>query len=111
CRIEKPVFGVGIHRNDGVHINGPNTKFSGDIPMFIDGEGAAWYEIDKLNLLPGTYYFSAAIYNYDISQPFDHHEQLYPFMVTPGSSEEEYGVFYLPSCWRFEGNHGPICSR
>jgi len=110
-RIEKPVFGVGIHRNDGIHVNGPNTKFSGDIPQYIDGEGAVWYEIDKLNLLPGTYYFSAALYDSEISHPFDHHEQLYPFMVVPGDSEEEYGAFYLPSRWRYEGNYGPVSSR
>jgi len=110
-RIAKPVFGIGIHRNDGVHVNGPNTKFTGDIPEFIDGEGIVWYEIDRLNLLPGTYYFSAALYNYEITTPFDHHEQLYPFMVIPGSSEEEYGVFYMPSRWRYEGNHGSIISR
>lgn len=110
-RIDKPVFGIGIHRNDGVHVNGPNTRFTGDIPEFIDGEGAVWYEIDSLNLLPGTYYFSAALYNYDITTPYDHHEQLYPFMVIPGASEEEYGVFYMPSRWRYEGNHGSIIAR
>jgi len=109
-RIDKPVFGVGIHRNDGVHVNGPNTKFTGDIPAFIEGEGAIWYEIDRLNLLPGTYYFSAALYNYEITAPYDHHEQLYPFMVIPGTTDEEYGVFYMPSRWRYEGNHGSIIS-
>ncbi|MBN1295426.1 ABC transporter ATP-binding protein [bacterium] len=109
--VERPVFGVGIHRNDGVHINGPNTKFTGDIPEHIGRDGAIWYEIDALNLLPGTYYFSAAVYNYDITNPYDHHEQLYPFMVTPGASDEEYGIVYLPSRWRYEGDHGPVPVR
>ncbi|MBN1880160.1 ABC transporter ATP-binding protein [bacterium] len=107
-RVEKPVFGVGIHRNDGVHVNGPNTKFTGSIPSYIEGHGAVVYRIEQLNLLPGTYYFSAAIYDYDITVPFDHHEQLYAFMVIPGDCEEEYGTFYMPSQWSYEGSYGPI---
>ncbi|MGB3976383.1 MAG: ABC transporter ATP-binding protein [bacterium] len=107
-RISKPVFGVGIHRNDGVHVNGPNTKFCGEIPEYIEGIGATWYEIEALNLLPGTYYFSAAVYDYDITLPFDHHEQLYPFMVIPGDCNEEYGTFFMPSKWSYEGDYGSI---
>lgn len=107
-RIPKPVFGVGIHRNDGVHVNGPNTKFCGEIPAYIEGIGATWYEIEVLNLLPGTYYFSAAVYDYGITQPFDHHEQLYPFMVIPGDCNEEYGTFFMPSKWSYEGDYGSI---
>lgn len=110
-KIDKPVFGIGIHRNDGVHVSGPNTKFSGDIPSYIDSDGAAVYEINQLNLLPGTYYLSVALYDYDISQPYDHQEQLYPFMVTPGAADEEYGTFYMPSRWSFEGDHGPVTSN
>lgn len=107
-RIEKPVFGVGIHRNDGVHINGPNTRFCGGIPSYIEGSGTTVYKIARLNLLPGTYYFSAAVYDYDITTPYDHHEQLYAFMVLPGDCEEEYGTIYLPSEWSYGGDYGPI---
>jgi ABC-type polysaccharide/polyol phosphate transport system ATPase subunit len=107
-KIERPVFGIGIHRNDGVHVNGPNTKFSDCIPEFIEGEGATWYEIDALNLLQGTYYFSVAVYDYTLETPYDHHEQLYPFMVVPGECQEEYGTFYMPSKWFYEGSYGPI---
>jgi ABC-type polysaccharide/polyol phosphate transport system ATPase subunit len=107
-RISKPVFGVGIHRNDGIHVNGPNTKFCSEVPAYIEGSGATWYEIEALNLLPGTYYLSAAVYDYDITTPYDHHEQLYPFMVIPGNCNEEYGTFYMPSKWSYEGDYGSI---
>ncbi len=107
-RIEKPVFGIGIHRNDGVHVNGPNTKFSDTVPGYIEGKGATWYEIEALNLIQGTYYLSVAVYDYDLQTPFDHHEQLYPFMVVPGECQEEYGVLHLPAQWFYEGKHGPI---
>ncbi len=107
-RIVRPVFGIAIHRNDGTHVNGPNTKFSGQVPEYIQGPGAVWYEIDTLPLLPGTYYFTAVVYNYACDHPYDHHDQIYSFLVTPGETEEEYGVFYIPSTWRYEGEYGEI---
>ena len=101
-KISKPVFGIAIHRSDGTHVNGPNTKFSNVNIHSIKGRGSVWYEIEKLMLLPGTFYFSAAIYNFKCDHPFDHHDQLYPFKIVPGCSDEEYGVFWLPSVWRIE---------
>ena len=106
-RIPKPVFGTAIHRNDGTHVNGPNTKLDNQVVEFIEGAGAVWYEIEKLPLLPGTYYFTAVVYNYKCDHPFDHHDQLYPFKVIPGCTDEEYGVFWMPS-WKYEGEHGKI---
>jgi len=110
-RIEKPVFGIAMHRNDGTHINGPNTKFVGRVPEYIEGSGAVWYEVERLPLLPGTYYFTAVVYNYECNHPYDHHDQMYPFLVIPGCTKEEYGIFWLPSSWRFEGTHGRIESE
>jgi ABC-type polysaccharide/polyol phosphate transport system ATPase subunit len=107
-RIEKPVFGAAIHRNDGTHVNGPNAKIAERVPEYVQGQGAVWFEIKSLPLLPGTYYFTAVVYNYECNHPFDHHDQLYPFQVAPGITDEEYGVFYIPSQWRYEGDHGPI---
>ncbi len=107
-RIKKPVFGIAIHRNDGAHINGPNTKLDDQVAEYIQGEGSVWYEIESLPLLPGTYNFSAVVYNYACDHPFDHHDQMYSFLVTPGCTEEEYGLFWIPSAWRYEGDHGKI---
>jgi homopolymeric O-antigen transport system ATP-binding protein len=109
-RVPKPVFGVAIHRNDGTHINGPNTKFCNCVTEYIEGKGAVWYEIDRLPLLPGTYYFTAVVYNYACDYPFDHHDQMFPFKVLPGCTDEEYGVIYIPAKWRYEGHHGEIVS-
>ncbi len=107
-RIEKPVFGVAIHRNDGTHVNGPNTKISGDVPEYIHGKGTVLYQADTLPLLPGTYYFSAVVYNYACDHPYDHHDQVFPFQVIPGCTDEEYGVFWIPSRWEYQGEHGKI---
>ena len=108
--VQKPVFGIAVFRNDGWHINGPNTKFSGQVVDYIQGDGAVYYEIDSLPLLPGTYYFTAVVYNYACDRPYDHHDQLFPFQVVPGCTEEEYGVFWIPHRWRYEGDHGEIVS-
>ncbi|MGQ9503164.1 MAG: ABC transporter ATP-binding protein, partial [Anaerolineae bacterium] len=56
--IERPVFGIAIHRSDGVHVTGPNTQFAQyEIPV-IHGEGVVRYTIPFLPLLEGTYYVS-----------------------------------------------------
>lgn len=110
-RIEKPVFGVAIHRNDGTHVNGPNTKLSGAVPEYIEGKGAVVYDIPALMLLPGTYYFTAAVYNYACDNPFDHLDQMFTFSVIPGCTDEEFGVFFLPSAWSYEGVHGKLLPK
>lgn len=51
-RIEKPVFGIAIHKDD-VNITGPNTKFCETGIDFIDGEGEIDFIVDKLPLLDG----------------------------------------------------------
>ena len=103
-RIERPVFGVAIYRDDGVHVNGPNTKTS-DYPIdYIEGEGSIDYVVDSLPLLEGEYQFSAAVYDYSCTHPYDHHERMYSFEVRRGRVKDAYGVFYIPCEWRLGRN-------
>ena len=98
-RIERPVFGLAIHREDGVHINGPNTRTS-DYPIeAIEGEGTIDYVIENLPLLQGNYRLSAVIYDYTCTHPYDHHDRLYPFRVQQKDVKERFGVLYIPSRW------------
>jgi ABC-type polysaccharide/polyol phosphate transport system ATPase subunit len=98
-RVEKPVFGVAIHRSDGVQVNGPNTKFAGYPIDAIEGEGEIHYIIESLPLLEGTYQFSATCYDYACAHPYDHHHRIYTFRVQRGEVREEFGVLYIPSRW------------
>ncbi len=100
CRVEQPTFGVAIYRDDGTHINGPNTLLDGyDIP-FVEGSGAVDYRVDSLNLLPGAYEFSAAVYDREAQHPYDHHHRAYPFWVDQGLGVfERWGTVYLPNTW------------
>jgi ABC-type polysaccharide/polyol phosphate transport system ATPase subunit len=102
-RIERPLFGVALHRADGFHINGPNTGFS-DYPIeSIEGDGYIEYVIPRLPLLEGTYLFSAAIYDDTAQHAYDHHHTAYTVRVIQNPEiQERYGTFHIPCHWRLE---------
>lgn len=99
--IRSPVFGVAIHREDGLWMVGPNTKAWGYFIDEIRGEGTIDYVIERLLLVPGRYWFTAAIYDFDCITPYDHREQQFPFSIVEGPDvPEKYGLVHLPSHWR-----------
>jgi lipopolysaccharide transport system ATP-binding protein len=103
--IRKPAFGVAIYREDGSHINGPNTAQSGFEIDVIDSAGIVDYIIDVLPLLPGRYEFTAAIYDFHSVHPYDHRHRAYVFEVQPGATQQqEEGVVHIPCRW--EHHHG-----
>lgn len=103
-RIKKPVFGIAFYREDGIHINGPNTKTSNYNIDFIEGKGFIEYIIDSVPLLPGTYFFTAAIYDFSCSHAYDHWERCLRFNVIESDKiKERYGVVYILSEWRHYG--------
>ncbi len=101
-RVDTPVFGVAIFRDEGVHhlhVNGPNTRTC-DFPIeYVEGEGYIDYVIPSLPLLAGAYRFSAAVYDFSCTHPYDHHDRMYTFKVQP-SVKERLGVFHIPCTWR-----------
>jgi ABC-type polysaccharide/polyol phosphate transport system ATPase subunit len=97
--IEDPVFGVAIHRADGLHLNGPNTKLADFSMGRVSGSGYVDYVIEALNLLPGAYELSAAVYDPQPLQAYDHQHRLYRFQILPGRVRESTGAVYLPSHW------------
>ncbi len=101
ARIERPVFGVAIYRADGLHINGPNTRFSGyEIPM-VEGKGELWCTFEMLPLLEGRYWFSASVYDETCTHPYDHLDRVFPFRVQAGAQvQERYGTVYIPCHWQ-----------
>lgn len=101
CRepIARPVFGLAVHRDDGLHVTGPNTQTSGLAIERIEGEGHIDYEIASLPLLPGRYLLSAAIYDHDLITPFDHRDRFAALVVIEGGTRERLGVVELPARW------------
>jgi lipopolysaccharide transport system ATP-binding protein len=97
--IRMPAFGIAIYREDGAHVNGPNTVQSGYEIRAIDGAGTVDYVIESLPLLPGRYEFTAAIYDYHSVHPYDHQHRVYTFEIQPGSITEKEGLVYIPCRW------------
>ena len=106
-RLEKPVFGLALYTENGTHINGPNTLFSGLDIAAIDGTGSVDYRLDELPLLTGRYTVTVAFTGPDTTDIYDHQHQAYSFVVqpTPGLPER-YGLFYMPATWSFHPDDG-----
>lgn len=97
--VRRPAFGVAIYREDGVHVNGPNTAQSGYEIDAVEGGGTVDYVIESLPLLPGRYEFTTAIYDYHSVHPYDHQHRAYVFEVQAGKTLEREGVVHIPCRW------------
>jgi hypothetical protein len=98
-RVERPTFGVAIYRDDGAHVNGPNSFADGyDIPA-IEGPGEVDYVVESLPLLPGRYEFTAAIYDHSSTHPYDHRHRSFTFEVQPGSMGARDGIVHIAGGW------------
>ena len=102
--IDHPMFGIAIHREDGVMITGPNTGFdSFELPT-LAGKGRITYTIPYLPLLEGLYQFSVAVINHNDTEIFDYHDRLYPFRVNNhnGAVKERYGLVTVKGEWQHQ---------
>ncbi|MFQ6109039.1 MAG: ABC transporter ATP-binding protein [Candidatus Aminicenantales bacterium] len=103
-RIKNPVFGVAFYREEGIHLTGPNTKTSGYNIDSIRGRGFIEYIIPSIPFLPGTYFFTASIYDHSCLHAYDHWERCSQFSLVEGDRiKERYGVVHIPSEWRHHG--------
>lgn len=98
-RVERPTFGVAIYRDDGAHVNGPNSVADGQEIPVIDGPGYMDYVIEALPLLPGRYEFTAAIYDHSSTHPYDHRHRAFTFEVQPGPMGPREGLVHIDSAW------------
>ncbi len=102
-KLNNPVFGIGIFKDDGTHITGPNTKFHNFKIDFINGKGKVYYTVDSLPLLEGSYLVTVAIHPYNSFTPYDVHTKLYSFKVIKNHIED-FGTFYINAKWKIEKN-------
>ncbi len=102
--IDAAVFGLAIHRQDGVHICGPNTEFAGLALPTLMGEGVITYSVAHLPLLDGLYHLSVAVHNMRDTEMFDYHDRLYSFRIMNSHHRrrEKYGMITLGGQW---GHH------
>jgi lipopolysaccharide transport system ATP-binding protein len=101
-RIEEPVFGLAVHRSDGLHICGPNTHFEGlDIP-FVEGAGEVWYRVEHLPLMEGSYLLSVSAHNRADTEMYDFHDRQHAFTVCHFPPAKSSGVVELGGEWTQE---------
>ena len=98
--IPNPEFGLGIFRQDGVQVNGPNTNVAGVDLGIIEGAGVIRYEIESLPLLPATYLVTTAVHDGRSHQCYDFHMQAYSFRISQGITQELEGLVALAAQWR-----------
>jgi len=98
-RVSEPEFGLAIHREDDVQVNGPNNQFAGLHIDHVAGAGKLYYRIDKLPLLPANYVLSVAVHNSRYELTYDHHVKAYPFQVGGGGTRELFGLVEIPAAW------------
>lgn len=99
-KVDKPVFGIAIYTESGVHITGPNTKKQHFSIESAQGVGCIDYYTPSLPLLPGTYLVSVAVYDWDLAQAYDHWEQHWKIHVIESENvAERLGLITIPATW------------
>ena len=106
--IEEPEFGLAIHRQDGTHVNGPNSQLAGLKMGTVTGSGVVRYEVEELMLLPAQYELTVAIHDSLLSYAYDYHNRAYSFRVVPGGTREVHGLVALPAQWQWEPEEEPL---
>ena len=95
--VDDLTFGVGIHRNDGLHIQSVNTLADGVHYDARAGEGVVELEYTELPLSSGIYAVSVGVWPGDRWRlPYDMHSRMYQFAVRGGENE---GLIALPHRW------------
>ncbi len=97
--VPDPEFGLAIFRQDGVHINGPNSHLAGLEMGEVEGPGVVQYHIKALPLLPARYQVTAAVHDSRLLNAYDYHELAYPFRVVTGGTKETDGILEIPATW------------
>jgi lipopolysaccharide transport system ATP-binding protein len=100
--IPDPEFGLAIYRQDGTHVNGPNTRIAGLQMGVVQGAGVVRYEIERLPLLPARYLVTTAVHDSRFAKAYDYHPAAYSFRVTTGSGGEVQGLVEMAAKWRWD---------
>ncbi len=94
------VFGIGLFNAEGVCCYGTNTYLEEMTPVSIEGQVQASFEVDRLDLVEGTYKLDVAVHKRD-GFPYDYHRLLYTFRVK--SRTHDAGIYRPPHRWSFSG--------
>lgn len=99
--ISRPVFGFGLHRLDGVHATGINSRET-FIPDRIEGTGHVDFAVDRLPLVQGSYDVTVAIVDDANLHTYEYRTKALRFDVGSGTPREAEGAFALEGRWSFD---------
>ncbi|MEW6101540.1 MAG: ABC transporter ATP-binding protein [Candidatus Omnitrophota bacterium] len=105
-KIENPVFGIGIYRDD-MYLIGPNTRDDNYRINFIENKGIVEYKMKSLPLTEGNYKLSASVHNFDETMFYDYCDPSYDFTVVPGAKKIKYGIVAIENTeWGSQNGDG-----
>ncbi len=92
-----PHIGVAIFRDDGIYCYGPNTRMDGlEFKALPPGAYDCRLRFEALDLTPGRYRFSVAVWDKAEQAPHAYHYAMHPLDVDGSSSA---GVLRLAHAW------------
>ncbi|GAH48195.1 unnamed protein product, partial [marine sediment metagenome] len=99
--VENPHFGVAIFREDGIYCYGPNTLFDGYRIKKLK-KGQSWFSIEykSLNLMPGEYRLSVAIWDKKEFLAYSYHPGFYKIKILGENKNGQ--LFNLPYQWKLQ---------
>src|SRR5215510_7414614 len=92
------VIGIGIFNAEGVCCYGTNTNIEDLKAVRILGDAEAYFTIESIDLVEGTYKLDVAVHKLD-GYPYDYHRLLYTFRVK--SRTKDVGIYRPRHAWRF----------
>lgn len=101
------VFGVGIHRADGLNVFGTNTEIDRVALPAVIGSGSIECEIERIGVLDGGYVLDVAAHRAD-GYPYDYHKAALHFSVR--SDNRVVGVISPSRSWLHNGEEVGRCA-
>ncbi len=95
-KVEDAVFGIAIHRLDGVHCYGVNTWLDGKSNIILDTDRSIEFKVCEMPLLPGQYTLDVAIEKTP-GIPIDYYTRCLTFEVC--SDEKDVGLVKFRHEW------------
>jgi len=99
--VRRPVIGFGLHRIDGTHATGVNSRES-LVPEVLDTCGTCDFRTERLPLLPGSYDVTVSLMDEANLHTWDFWTKSLRFDVGPGRPREAEGVFAIDGTWKFQ---------
>ncbi|MDY7078949.1 MAG: ABC transporter ATP-binding protein [Chloroflexota bacterium] len=98
-RVEKPVFGISLYRNDNLLVAGPNTNLAGYHIPAAEGRGVLDFKIPHLPLMAGRYELSVSAYDETVTHKYAYLHRAFTFSIQPRSLWDSIGVMHFPGHW------------